>query len=568
MMRRGVFAAIVLLAAGCASARSHEPASASDPQNLPDSDPVSNSTVAVDEGQELVTPVGFQSSQASLHTDDPSQSGADDAPSTSDAPARSLPQVPADPAERLLPLPESESDEPPPTDPLAHDALPHGLPLDAVIASVYESYPLLASALYSRTIAEGEQLAARGAFDLRLNAASENGPTGFYQTYRQRVGVVQPTYSGGEVFGGYRIGRGHFEPWYLERQTNDGGEFRAGLAVPLARNREIDERRANLFRADYGRQLVEPDIHAQLIGFVQEASYSYWEWVAAGENFRIADRILELTTSRTQRIQRQVELQLLERPVLIDNQRLVAERRGRRADAARKLQQAAVRLSLYYRGLNGEPLVPDPSVLPRFPDPHPVTPDDVLIDIQQALTQRPEAAVLDFLRRQLEVDYAQAENELLPSIDAVFAGLQDVGAPTSPKNDKGEFELEASLYVDVPLQRRRARGKMQATRGKIAQLNAQRQLTEDRIVTDVQSVYAGLMSAYEQVQEARQAVEYAEDLARRERINFDEGASELLTVTLREQFAVESAEREVAALLLYFQARADYRAALAQDRLP
>jgi outer membrane protein TolC len=566
MRQRGLIAVIALLAVGCAAARSQQHAGETDRQNVPVGAVAKRPTSAADDDPPTLSPVGYESPETSSD-DRLSQSEPSEPPAASDSPVEETSQA-ADPLNRPRPLPAAEPAEPLPPDPLAHEDLLDRLPLEAVIASVYETYPLLESALHERTVAAGEQLAALGNFDLRLSAASENGPTGFYQTYRQSVGLVQPVYHGGEVFGGYRIGRGNFQPWYLERQTNDGGEFRAGMAVPLARNRNIDQRRADLWRAGYARQQVEPDIHAQLIGFVQEAGYSYWEWVAAGEKVRIAERVLELATSRTQRIRRQVEEGFLDPPELTDNLRLVAERRGRRADAARKLQQSAVKLSLYYRGYNGEPVVPGPSVLPRFPEPRPVSPDDVLIDIQQALDQRPEVAVLNLIQRQLDVDYAQAENDLRPSLDAVVAGSQDVGAPTSPKNDKGEFELEASLYLDVPIQRRRAQGKMQAIRGKIAQLNAKRRLTEDRIVADVQAAYAGLMSAYEQVQEAQQAVDYAEELALRERRNFDEGASDLLTVTLREQYAVESAEKAVDALLLYYQAQADYRAALAQDRLP
>jgi len=47
------------------------------------------------------------------------------------------------------------------------------------------------SPLHGRTVAAGEQLAAQGGFDLKLKAASENGPTGFYQTYRQSVGLIR-----------------------------------------------------------------------------------------------------------------------------------------------------------------------------------------------------------------------------------------------------------------------------------------------------------------------------------------------------------------------------------------
>ncbi len=125
---------------------------------------------------------------------------------------------------------------------------------------MYASYPYLHAALYERDVAQGYQLAAAGSFDTKLKAASENGPTGYYQTYRQMIGLVQPTYNGGEIFGGYRIGRGDYQPWYQERQTNDGGEFKAGVAVPLGRNRTIDARRAELWRSTFEIQRVEPDI--------------------------------------------------------------------------------------------------------------------------------------------------------------------------------------------------------------------------------------------------------------------------------------------------------------------
>lgn len=440
--------------------------------------------------------------------------------------------------------------------------------LDSVIDSVYRSYPLLDAAIQDRTIAAGEQLAAMGNFDLSLKAASENGPTGFYETYRQRIGIVQPRMEGGEFFGGYRVGRGNFEPWYKERETNEGGEFTAGMAIPLARDRRIDNRRAELWRANAGRQMADPNINAQLIGFVQEAGYAYWNWVAAGEKLRIANGILSIADDRNERIRRQVEEDLLDPPVLTDNLRLVADRRAAKAAAERRLRQAAVRLSLYYRDDDRRPLIPDDNRLPMFPDPTAIDPKAISDDISEALRQRPETAVFTLMRRQLEIDFNQARNEYRPSIDAVVAGSQDLGTPASSLNDKGQFELDTALYLDLPVQRRKARGKMQSTQGKLIQLDAKRRLVEDQIVADVQSVYAALEAAYEQVVQAKEAVGFAEDLAQRERRSLALGASDLLTVALREQFAVEAADKAIDALLLYYLAQADYRAALAEDQLP
>jgi len=448
----------------------------------------------------------------------------------------------------------------------ALDAEPHAVQFDEVVRSVYRSYPMLEAALLNRNIALGQQVGASGAFDLKLKGGSENGPQGFYQTYRQSIGVLQPTYWGGEVFAGYRVGRGDFQPWYQERQTNDGGEFKAGVLVPLARNRDIDARRAELWKAGYGRNLAEPDIQAALISFVQDASYAYWDWVAAGENHRIAKRIFALADERTDRIEAQVKAGFLDPPELTDNLRLVAIREAKVADTRRKMEQTAAKLSVYWRDSQDNPIVATEAQLPGFPEVTLVE-DDLGANIQQALSQRPELRMLDLLRQQVQVDYSEAVNQLQPELNAVLWGSQDVGAPTSSKRDKSPYESEASVYLDVPIQRRKARGKMTESQGKIAQLSAKRRITADKISIDVQMAHSALRSAWEQVERTREAVAYAEDLAAIERANEEAGVSDMLKVSLREQYAVESAEKNVEALKLYFESQADYRAAMAEDQI-
>jgi outer membrane protein TolC len=441
------------------------------------------------------------------------------------------------------------------------------LQLEQVIGSVYDSYPLMQAALFNRNVALGQQLAAQGEFDTKVKGGTENNALGFYETYRHHLGFVQPTYWGGQYFAGYRIGRGNFEPWYLERNTNDGGEFKSGVQIPLARNRDIDTRRAELWKAGFERQLAEPDIQAQLIGFVQESSYAYWRWVAAGETHRIAQRILFLADSRTDRIEAQVKAGFIDPPELTDNLRLVAIREAKVADTRRKLEQTAARLSAYWRDSAGNPIVPDESQLPGFPEPEPIQDLQLEADVVLALSNRPELRMLDLYRRQLDIDYTEATNQLQPELDAVVWAAQDVGAPTSSKRDKSPLDAEASIFLDVPLQRRKARGKLTAVQGKVAQVNAKRKLVADKISIDVQTAHAGLISAFEQVALTRRAIEQAEDLAERERESQEAGRSDMLKVTLREEYAVESAEKNVEALLLYFEAQADYRAALGLDRI-
>jgi outer membrane protein TolC len=252
---------------------------------------------------------------------------------------------------------------------------------------------------------------------------------------------------------------------------------------------------------------------------------------------------------------------------LTDNLRLVSIRQAKAADTRRKLEQTAAKLSVYLRDSEGQPVIPNESGLPGFPELPGADEFQLDTDIQQALLQRPELKMLDLLRRQVQVDYSNARNLMQPELNAVLVGSQDVGGATSSKRDKSELEAEASLYLDVPVERRKARGKMTETQAKLAQLAAKRRLTADKIAVDVRVASAALNSAREQVAETAEALKLAEELAERERQNQEAGASDLLKVTLREQYAVESAEKNIDALKLYFESVADYRAALAQDQL-
>lgn len=444
------------------------------------------------------------------------------------------------------------------------------LRLDDVIGSVIASYPLLQAAMFGRNIAHGDLLAANGEFDLKLKADTLNMPLGFYENYRQSVGAEQPLFSGGSVFAGYRLGTGNFPVWYGDRVTKLGGEFKAGAILPLAQNRNIDDRRAALWRSGYGVQAVEPEIHAQLIEFIRSASITYWNWVAAGQNVRIAEELLKNAIDRIEGLRQRVEEGDLAPIEVTDNQRLIVSRRAKLIDARRKFQQSTYKLSLFLRDESGQPRVIDAARLPEmFPPEDDPTLRSLEQDIQSAVASRPELRALAIFREQLQIDLAAAQNLRLPQVDAVIVGSQDVGHPADPKkNDKGPFELEGGLIASVPLQRRKALGKAQAVEGKLAQLQAKTQFTQDKIVAEVNSASVALHAAFQQLDQARQALDLARQMEAAERRKFDLGDSNLLLVNLREQATADAAVTEVEAQLNYFDAQADYRAALASDVVP
>lgn len=444
------------------------------------------------------------------------------------------------------------------------------LVLDEVVSSIQNHFPLIRQATAARGIASGEALSASGAFDHKLDGFTESQPLDFYENSRHSLGVKRDTMWGGQVFAGYRIGRGSFEPWYLERETNKGGEFKAGVVVPLVRDRWIDTNRAELWQARLEQRRVEPEIMAQVILFVRDGTVAYWNWVAAGENYRIAQDLLKLAVERNEALEKQVRAQEKASIDLVDNRRIIVSRKSKLIDARRKLEQAAVKLSLFYRSDVGEPSVVGSGRLPENfiqlapQDETSVLPEESE-DTSLALDQRPKLAELQLLREQLSVALRQAQNETWPDVDGGLRVSQDMGEPTSPKRDKSQFQLQASIAVSVPLERRKALGKVRSLRWKLAQLTAKNRFAADKIVAEVRLARAAIPAAIERVRIAGEGYDLAVRMQQAEQDLFEQGQSTLLNLNIRERQAAEAAIVQVEALFEFFVAKADYAAALGYD---
>lgn len=480
-----------------------------------------------------------------------------DEPAPADVTRAQTVKPPAAPETQPAELPAIPVEEIPSPSPAAAD-----ITLLDVVNSVRLHFPLVQAAAAQRTIASGEVLAAAGAFDHKLKAESYNTPLGFYETHRHAAGLERTTYYGSQVFAGYRIGRGSFEPWYKERETNEGGEFKAGFMTPLLQNRWTDPNRAELWRAQLETQRVEPEIAAQIIMFVRDGSATYWEWVAAGENFRITDGLLELANKRTKFLESQVKEGEKPKIDLVDNRRLIVSREAKQIDARRKLDQTAVKLSLFLRDAIGVPVVPNIGAPPEFPAVDELAADAAERDILAAQVNRPELSELRLVRRQLDVALNQARNETWPELNAGLTGAQDVGEPASSLRDKSPFELETGLQFSVPLERRKAWGKIRQLQGKLAQLQAKTQFTSEKIGVEVAIARTALIAAAQRVKRTTESLELARRMQTAEGTVFEEGQSTLLNLNIREVQAADAATERIAAQFEYFLARADYLAAL------
>ncbi len=472
---------------------------------------------------------------------------------------------------QLNPAPPAAELPAPPV--VAARAATGSLSLRDVLTSVEEHFPLLYAVEQERAIAAGQRLSAEGQFDTVLRArASEQAGT--FSNGRVDVGVETPLTEGGvTTFAGWRLGGGNFPIYYGDRKTADGGEFRAGVTVPLLQNRDTDPRRARLRAAQITEQLADPAVRRARLDFQRNAAQTYWVWQAAGAQYRVAAELAELATKRQEVIDVRQKGGLISASAPALNRRLVASRQEAQLAAERQVQQAALRLSLFWRGPEGDPIVPPAdTLLADFLALEPTPPDPTRLqaDVTEALARRPELARFQLEKERRAVELKLATNQELPTLN-VFAGVsQDAGFAKKTFTGDGPFTTdrtaaEAGASFEVPLPRRDARGRVRAAQAQLAQLLGQERFARDEIVTQVQDAVSELTLTYARLGRARAEQVEANKVLAIEAVNFAKQQTSLFELNLQEVAAAEARVRVVASLGQYLAAVANYQAVLGLD---
>ena len=433
-----------------------------------------------------------------------------------------------------------------------------------MLESVLRHYPLLLATERERGIAGGGLTSAMGAFDTHVTGMGTSLAPSTYENYVSDFGVEQLLPQQGiSVFGGYRTGFGDFPTYKLHNKTAAGGEFRGGLTIPLARDRDIDRARAGKAQAQLDVALAEPAIARSRLDYMRDAARAYWAWAGSGEQKNATASLVELATDRDEFLAARVERGATANIERIDNQRNIALREGMAVKADRRVQQAAIDLSLYYRDDAGQPLLVSNRRLRRLPEPIPPSPVLYHESLSRALAQRPEFHKLSLQREKLLVERKLAANETLPGLDAQLAANQDLGygkSPLSGPEGLNRQVLSASLIFQMPAQRRGARGRLQALDSKIAQLNEQLRYTEDHVRAQVQDSFSKLERAYTFHEKTLEMVTLADTVARAEREQFRLGRSDILRIALREQAKFDADLYEIVARQQFWTAESDLRA--------
>ncbi len=393
--------------------------------------------------------------------------------------------------------------------------------------------------------ARGKELSAQGEFDLKISAHALASPVGFYDTARLGVKLDQPTTLwGARFFASYRVGRGNFPVYYLERETLEAGELSAGIELPLWRGRAIDERRAKVRLAQNKIALETQKRRVKELEIKRKASALYWKWVVAHRKFVLAESLLELATKREAQLEVLIKTGSVAPVSKIENQRAVLSRRNKVLSARQKLQTASLKLSLFWRDQEGEIRQPETRDLLELTTLTTAPIKTVDKAVEDALLRRPEVAYLRLVSQGLGVEKEQARNTMAPRVDMRVYVSRDFGeTPQRILKSQGVTSIEGGLVFELPLQRSKARGKLAQVEAKRLGVQEQERLMRDKIRTEVRDLFQRLEVASSRVELAEQEVDIAAQLIEAEEKRFRLGASSLLLVNLREQSWVGAREK-------------------------
>lgn len=427
------------------------------------------------------------------------------------------------------------------------------LRFDEVKASVEAHDPRIRQAIEKLRAAEGKTMEARGAFDPRIEGDAKVVTGAYYDLRSADAELRQPTTLwGSEIYFGYRVGLGVNERWptYRDDQTLSGGEVRAGVEVPIWRGGLIDADRAKRERAINLQDVADRGLSAVRLDLELAAARAYWEWVAAGQNLEVAEELLALAEERDRQLRRRFAAGSIAEFDVVDNERILIERKAFLVGAERAFEKAGFGLSLFLRDELGAPVFVDPERVPDHVDLDEAGDLAVGPALQRVLMCHPEVKEAESALAAVEVDIRLAKNELAPEIEAFFEYSRDIGQLTNTDLD---FTLpgnvfEVGVQLSMPLIFRTERGRAAAAQAEAEQKREALRWVTDKLRARTQDAASAVLAAQERAALNGEVVETAAELAEGERRRFEVGASNLIFVNLREQQAAVARMRFIESL--------------------
>lgn len=438
----------------------------------------------------------------------------------------------------------------------------HKLSLDEVKAGLIEGHPLLRSRQHERARAEALLKAAEGGFDPTIKIEKGDYLSGYYTGSRLNMYVDQPTpYYGIKGVAGYRLGEGTFPVYDTHYDTHNGGEFYAGVEVPLLRDRAIDKRRAAVAQASQEQLAVDATLRSRVLDLVRAGSHAYWDWTGAVQKYYLMKELLGIAEKRQAFLEERVKLGEIPRIETVDNERIVLQRRAAVVAAERGVKNAALNLSLFHRDKVGQPIEPKRVQALSLGDVLKLNPPlPSYGTVNEVLVRRPDLDRLEAQVAQANIERQVWENEALVQMNVGVSVSKDTG---SGRKELEETEGKGWIKMEIPIFNRQARGREEGMKERLQELSLAKEFAVQKVEQEVADAANAVQLLAERKELALNEYKRAQEVTIGERIRFQDGDSSLIILNLREQQEAEAGAKLIDIHVDYHKARATYEAVIA-----
>lgn len=430
-----------------------------------------------------------------------------------------------------------------------------------VVTSAKKNYPQILSYYEKVTAAEGTALGSLGFFDIKLKQNYTDKSRGFYDGKTTDTLLEKELgFMGAKVYGGYRKSFGNFPEYEGGSRTNDGGEYRAGARFSLLKDSSIDQNRLGVILANLGVKESQIQLETIKKEIERDATKAYWKWIASAKIFHIYEDLYQLSIKRQTQLEEKLKKGDVAEIIVAENKKNILRRKSALAKARQDFENAAIYLSLFWRGENGAPIVPKQNqVMEIHFTLHEIENSQTIRDLETALSNRPELRILKIQKEQNFSQLKYAQNLFKPQLDVDLGASKDLGSGPASRAQANNY---VGLDFSIPLQQREARGKTAEYESKLKSLKYEQQLLEEKIKAELDQIKIQISNIVQIHHNLSEEAKLADLLENSEREKFKHGASNFFLVNLREQDTAASKAAVIEMYEKYQSALADYKMAV------
>jgi outer membrane protein TolC len=440
------------------------------------------------------------------------------------------------------------------------------LPVQRVISSINQHFPLILAAEADIAKSKANLQSAQGSFDPVIRSKLTTSTVGIYKNFLTDTEFSTPiSNSGNQFFTGYRLGRGDYPSYEQGKLTYNLGEIRAGIEVPWLRDRRIDERRAKILVSHSTVAMSENELALKKLQAVRDGVFSYWDWYLEGNKLIIQQNLLKLAQDRQNVIQQRFDKGDLPRVDVIENQRIILQRKIFLSQQEQNYQKSSLLLSLYLRNDEGKPIVPTISVLPTSI--HNLKKNQQIKfnteSFKSTLSQHPLMKQFEQQRNISYIDLSLAENSLKPKFSNRVYLARDFGPGNPPLN---RTSINLDFIFELPLNQRQALGSIQSAKSSLERVDQDQKLFIDRLSVNIKTAKNQIKMVNAVNYLAQEELALAKKLELAEKDKYAHGDSNLFLINLREQSTVETYIKLITAIADSNKAKEEYIYSLGRSR--